>query len=468
MVPSLPCYIQCSTANGVMTDITPTDMYYACFAKMEWDSNGNGSYGEISDSVSLEQDIYVTRLLVGNRQDVEETTSRIILYEKGGNTTNGNNKLLMCGNKLKVYFDNNGQTISDAQLYGDSLFLNYITPYWNGTRIRFYDTGTDFNGGANYSLNASNLQLELSKGYTFSFMDTHGEKIGWWLEDGFYSSNQALMLTNQISMNHDNVGTTQIITSSCLTNAFDHTNLCLSYAFMKNSNSGVLSYTGCSREGFYYGGQRYLGPSDNYNAKFFHFLFTNGTKNYGKIVAAAKSYYMSSCGYYGSYRWIQFGLNPIGDPEMPIFVNPPIYMNNVAVTYQNGQLNINADTDSCTICVTSRDDCGMTFYETISDVSQVSLTLPFNTYNICVSKPGYAPYLMTFSNDHFIQNETFDGVTRIVADSVNIGSDVTTLRPQGPVIVNNGETSITTADGVMIKNDFEVKNGAVFSIEIDN
>lgn len=472
VIPSPLCYIE-YTNYGVIpsqtiSDTTPTDMYYACLAKMDWNSNGNSYWGEVSDSVSLGQDVFVTRLLVGNRQDVENITKRIILYEKGVNATNGNNSLLMCGSQLAVTFTDNGQIVSDAQLYGDILYSNFISPYWNGTRIRLYDTYTDFYGGANYSLDRSHLQIELSKGYPVVFMGAHGLKTAWELETDFYNATDASVLENQYSLNNDQVGTTHIITSSCLTNAFDYTYPCLSYTFMKNPNSGVLSYTGCSRNGLYFRGSHNLGASDQYCGQLFKLLYTDNKKNYGALVAEMKTHFIPECGVYNPKRWVQFGINPIGDPEMPIFVNPPINMNNVVVTYQNGNLNINANTDSCMICVTSKEDCGTTFFEVTTDVSYVSIPLPVNTYNICITKPGYSPYLMTFSNDSYIQDETFDGMTRIVSNNVNIGRNVTTLKPEGPVVINSGETSVSTSNNVTIKNDFEVKLGATFFVKTGN
>ena len=47
------------------------------------------------------------------------------------------------------------------------MYESVIKPYWQGNINRFYDTSTDFEGGANYELNSTNLLNKLNKGYTF-------------------------------------------------------------------------------------------------------------------------------------------------------------------------------------------------------------------------------------------------------------------------------------------------------------
>ena len=52
----------------------------------------------------------------------------------------------------------------------------------------------------------------------------------------------------------------------------------------------------------------------------------------------------------------------------------------------------------------------------------------------------------------------------LMANEVQIGSDVTNTKPTGPVSIDNGSTVIHSSN-VTIKNDFEVKTGAIFEIK---
>ena len=65
----------------------------------------------------------------------------------------------------------------------------------------------------------------------------------------------------------------------------------------------------------------------------------------------------------------------------------------------------------------------------------------------------------------YIQNQTFTESQTINADSVFIGSNVTTLKPQGPVSVDNGTLNINFQDKVIIYDNFKVKNGAQLKIQ---
>lgn len=462
IVPAQGCY---ATSSGHTETNMPTDLYYTSFQTMDWNTNGNTYYGEIEDSVVLGQDIFLSRVPVSNIQETNAFVKRLILYEKGTNTMTGC-RLLMCGNKLGTYFNENGHVRSDAQIYGQYLYTNYIEPYWNHTRKLLYDTMTNFYGGNSYDFTAQNLQTELSQGYPFVFVDTHGSNTTWGMEtEPHYKSTDALSLVNALSTEMDGCGTTHIITSACLTNAFDYTNTCLSEAFIRNPNSGVLTYTGCSRYGWFYKQAKIMGPSNQYNAQFFKTLFTHPTKRYGEIVAAMKAHFYTRSNTNSTYRWLLFGINPIGDPEMPIFTSLPKNFLNVTKSYQNGVLLITTGVENCTICVTSKDDSGMDFFNVVPDTSSTSFYLPTNTYNICITCPGYIPYIETFSNEAYIQNEVFDGDATIISDDIHIGKNITPLKPEGPVTIERGHTTIEHTTGVTIHDSFEVKTGATLLIE---
>lgn len=437
----------------------PTDLFYACFGAMDWDKNGNGIYAQATDKVVLDQNICVTRLPVDNISEVSNYVNRVILYERG-NSTNDNYRLLMCGTKM--YFYTNG--MSDAQYFG-GMMLNYITPYYNGNIVRFYDTYTDIEGG-NHDFNADNLQMELSTDSPILFMSTHGDSVSWEMAQfGEYNTSDALNLENDLSTLLHGAGTTHIITSSCYTNAFDLVDTCLSEAFINNPNSGVLTYLGSSRAGIVYTiPSNTLAPSDFFNAKYLEDLFKNKNKRFGEVVATTKAF-CKAISHTGNYRWLLFSTNPIGDPELPIFTEAPDLFSSTNVSYQNGILSIETGVDSCTICVTSRDDNGNSYFDIALDTSYASFSLPTNIYNICITKAGYAPHVEIFSNTPYVQNDTLNLPATIVADNVSIGSNVTTTKVNGPVTIESGKTTINVNGATIIKNDFKVQNGAELLIE---
>ena len=82
-----------------------------------------------------------------------------------------------------------------------------------------------------------------------------------------------------------------------------------------------------------------------------------------------------------------------------------------------------------------------------------------------VTRPNCFPYRTIFGNEVCLQNEQLSNNLNVLAEKVNIGSNVNPIRPQGPVVVENGSSTISAEFGTTIYSDFEVKLGA--SLEIN-
>lgn len=395
IVPVQYCYYP---GHGLSTEI-PTDLFYACFDKdFSWNANGNNRYGEVADNIDFTPSVFITRVPVRTHADVLSFVNRILSYEKTPimnipDTWNGD--MLMAGYKLSDYVLVPGH--SDTEFLGRKMYDESIAPYWAGTRKLFYDTYTDFAGGASYDMINENLQEQLSKGYSFVDMISHGGPESWLLEyRKQYYAKEASELKNS--------GYSVIVTNSCLTNAFDSSLIydgvnydpCLSEAFIRNYDSGVVAYFGCSREGYYYPNEEELGPSQQYNAAFYKALFsaTPVNKNFGEVVAAAKSAMINSCNYEGAFRRLQFGLNPIGDPETPIYTAKPQYFSNVMVSYSKDGKSFTLDTgiDSCKICYMSKEDNGESTFVVRQNVRRATFDIN-ELSNLCITKQNYIPYV---------------------------------------------------------------------------
>lgn len=376
VVPVRKC--RCNTSSQGK-DLTPTDLYYACFNNdFLWNANGNDVYGEMKDNVGMDPSIFVTRAPVRTAADVKAFVDKVIGYEKTPLEKGWNNNILMAGNYLFTYKENGVTKYDDAERQGDRLYKNYIAPYWNGERKKFYNSGSDF--GADYTLNVENFHEQLSKGYTFVEMISHGKPVSWKLDNGLeYFTTDVEKLENK--------GYTIITTNACETNAFDdyldweskQNDPCLSESFIRSTKSGVVAYLGSSRYGWTSAGAA-LGSSMKYEAAFYEKLLSPSfkDKNFGLVVAAAKQSLVNSCFMYGELRWLQFSINPVGDPEMPIFTAMPKKFGMVGIGQKpgTGDFLINTGVDSCTICVMSIDDEGTAYYDVRRDVASATFTNP--------------------------------------------------------------------------------------------
>ena len=456
----------------------PSDLYYACYdGTFNWDGNDNGEYAEIDDGINICANVYLTRIPAENVHNANVLVNRFINYEKGSGFFENNPKLLLGGTQLAdsldtVKFYVNGIPRSDAEYYGGIFIPNRYKKYWNGSITRFFDTATDFDNGANYDFTSTNLQAQLDSGYTFVNIMTHGYINLINMENLFD------FFTNQNAQAVCNIGNTIFTTSACWTNGFDKQEPCLAVSLMNNENSGIIAYLGCSREGWFDKNNLNLGASDAFNAWFYRFMFANTHllprygldwssvyKRYGYLVTKVKYYRCSTFDKYRPDQWLNLAINPLGDPEMPIYISKPKQLSDVSITFLNDTLSVYCGTDSCNICVMSTADKGETIYYTLENISAGTFNIGDIMCDICITHHDYMPYCLTVKQDTvFIQNEQLTTDITISAQKVRIGSNVTTVKPFGNVDIDKGETIINASGDVVIPNGFNVNSGAEFII----
>ena len=360
----------------------------------------------------------------------------------------------MCGSRLD---DESVDIHSDAEKKGNAFYQYYIQPSWKGRMYRFYDTATDFTGGRNYTLNAQNLKTQLEEGYSFMQMITHGSVTSWKLEEEGNGYNRNYGETQ------NNKAQTIITTIACHTNGFDHCKLtnydpCLSESLIRNPNSGVVAYLGCSREGWDYEGSE-IGTSLKYESVFYKKLFSKlfDTKNFGALVNAAKAAYISSSSKdYNTYRWLQFGLNPIGDPEMPIWISEPKVFDSIHITNENSTICIDARGKTDRICIVDENSHGEDYFRVFEEVSNISLSdIPVES-SICITKTGYIPKQIKMN---ILQNREIVDNNTINKDIILCGSSITSDRKSGPFVIKKGKTTLA-ADMVILGPGTKIEKGA--------
>lgn len=473
-VPTCMCYI--GKYSERIDSITPADSYYSCLGTINWNINNNGFNGEIGDSVSLVPYLNVSRAPVSTVNDAQVFVDRIINYESAPDTANWLDNILMCGTSLGYEINNiwhpyyvNG--ISDTQIWSQRIYNDYIhptsnpnLPSWNGELTRFYDTYSSMSLDDTYDFNITHLQDELAKGYTFADVMTHGDKNLWRMEGNepfsFYSQIQGRVLVNS--------GYTVITTIACNSNAFDHDtpyNKCLSQELFNNSQSGIISYWGTSRENWYYvmnTSNIYLGAL--YDALTYRKLFEDKYHRMGKAVTEVKMSKMSSAlGGYSSDRKIWMSLNLMGDPEMPVYLSKPKVFQNVDIQFVNDNIYTETGVGGFDICFINQADSTDYFIARDIDTSNAIFGRQDGSFDVCITKPGYIPY-STVCDKTFLQNITMMGTKTYETGSAMIGSNVTNKINQGAVVINSGSTTIKVSQGATITKDFEVKLGAEFTI----
>jgi hypothetical protein len=386
VVPIQECYGSCS---GYTDNTMPCDLFYACFDNaFDWNANGNNIVGELDDKVDLNPEIYISRLPIRTIEQITAFVNKLLKYEKQPSTLNYVKKMLFIGTQLWNTW--NGQ--SDAHQWSEKIYNDYIADVWNGTKYRFYDTGTDFTGDASYDLNSSNLQTQINNGYHFLHVATHGSNTIWSMETGSnYNSTNASALQNG--------NASIIVTMACYTNAFDQSSdPCLSEAFIRNSTGACIAYWGSSRYGWGVAAEvSTLFSSFLYDAYFYDQLFkglpASDSYKFAAITTTAKQRLVNSSNSYSSYRWLQYTLNAIGDPEMPIFTDNPLSFSNITISQNGTTVTVNSGGISgCTIALTSS-DAGTSYFEVAKDVSSYTFNNVNVPYCVSVTKHNYIPFV---------------------------------------------------------------------------
>jgi hypothetical protein len=450
VVPVQGCYAKYSSN----IDYTmPCDLFYACFDDtFNWDANNNGVIGETDDSIDMAPEIYISRAPIRTAEHINAFVNKTLAYETNPPIFNYVKNILLTGTNM--FNDPNGAGESDAHWKSEQMYSTYILPYWtNSVKTRFYDSDTDFLGGANYNLTATNLQTVLNNGYHFVHMATHGGQTAWSMETG-----SSYNTTN--AQNETNSKKSIIVTIACNTNAFDDAQYtsdpCLSEAFIRNPNGGGILYWGSSRYGW-------SASSWDFSHLFFQKFFSGELDyKFGAVTASAKSYFISSSLNYSSpKRWLQFSQNSIGDPELSIYTENPLNFTNATVSQLGTTITVNTGgITGCTIALTSM-DLGITYFEVKKNVSSTSFTNVNCPYYVTITKHNYVPY--QYPEDIYIQNETITNDSYISGNNIYVGKNVTTSKPFGDVVItNNANVIFDATENIIFEGGFECEIGSSF------
>jgi len=454
IVPSLPCY---GRVDGYVDKEIPTDLYYACLgAQFDWNRRKNDIYGETNDGITLIPHIFVTRVPVKTRSDVDAFVDKTISYESNPYSGKFLHTMLLSGSELWTGCSKHGRLDAYCQLNDmyDKYIKNAVLKY------TFFDKRL---GETEYPVNVENMQAELSKSYSFISMNCHGNYEAWQL------NNKPKLGFNVLNVEGiNNKGFSIITTSACSTSKFDISAKCLGGKFLTTRQSGVIAYLGSSRYGWGYKKKPHkLGKSLEYEGTFYRNVFKKpgSAYSFGMLVAKTKAAFRAKSGKDGAYRWLQFALNPFGDPEMPLYSLVPNYLNGIDVEKSTNGVRVNVNGELSTVTVMSMADDGKSFYKVVKCSDEYDFECGDMDVSVCVQRPGYVPFVEEVIADClYIQNETFEGDTVINRKRVIMGSDVTSAKEPGEVKFRRGKTVIQAKE-VELRPGTVIELGAEFEIK---
>lgn len=281
--------------SGIRDTDIPSDLYYANFDG-SWDGNDNGVFGEFKDNCDLIPEVHIGRASIDSREEASTFVNKVLAYEK--NPPAGYvKKAVLVG----VDLDDVTRGEREAEMLG----RDYLKGF---SFRRCYQSQKTDPGQVKNAL--------VSHSPHFVYVGAHGNED---LFDagGLFGNKEADELTNSFPFIYTSI--------SCLTNYFDKDSL--SEHFMNNPNGGAVAYWACSREGWYQPRSEGYYYSILMIKDFYNLLFNdpkNLSNHIGEVVSRARTKYVPEAKQDDScFRWLVFGMNLLGDPEMPVWTDTP-------------------------------------------------------------------------------------------------------------------------------------------------
>jgi hypothetical protein len=277
-------------------DTMPADLYYGDLDGT-WNFDGDGSYGEIEDSINLYPDMYVGRAPVSNISQAQKFVEKVLGYEKDPDLSYLE-KALFAADILwsNPYTD---QGIHKNMIEQQSFPLGYTI-----TKL-YHSQGT---------LTPNAVKNALRQGQGLMNHDGHG-----WIDvmsagTGYLRNADFDTLTND-----PYYGICASI--GCWTTAFDFN--CIAESFMNSQHGGGVAFIGNSSYGWGSPGNPGFGYSDRFDSRIFYSLLVEDNAKIGEALSMAKVHFLPFSHEENVYRWHQYQMNLLGDPEMPVWTATP-------------------------------------------------------------------------------------------------------------------------------------------------
>jgi len=278
-------------------DSIPCDLYYSDLDGT-WDLNGNHIYGEVADSVDMWPDVWVGRASVSSHQEAQAWVSKVLTYEKNPPT---DYQLKMLFAAMVLWWD----PYTDSGIGKDMIDDLYVPPRFDPITKLYESRGNE---------SPSSVTAAMNTGQNIINHDGHGwiDAIG--AGTGYLGNSDMDNLTN---------GDRQSILLSigCWTAAIDYD--CIAEHFITNPEGGGVAYIGNSRYGWGSPGNPGYGYSDRFDSHFYKCLFEDDIYRIGATLALDKAFYIPRAQQENVYRWCEYEINLLGDPEMPIWTDTP-------------------------------------------------------------------------------------------------------------------------------------------------
>lgn len=287
-------------------DAIAADLYYADLDG-DWNADGDGTYGETTDAVDLYPDVFVGRAPVEDVVQAQTFVSKVVGYESSPES-GFQVDMLMAAEILWT------SPYTDSGIGLNLIDRESVPPRYDPITKLYQSLGNE---------SPSSVIAALNDGPSHFLHDGHAWYTVMGCGTGYIDRNDAGSLTNGSRL-------PVVYSIGCWPAAFDLDEACIAESFLRNPLGGAVAFVGNNRYGWGAPGNPGYGYSDRFMQRFYDILFNQETQKVGAALAAAKAYYAPLSLSENVYRWHQYEVNLLGDPEMRVWTAAPVEL---AVTH---------------------------------------------------------------------------------------------------------------------------------------
>ncbi len=386
----------CEYEYGDYSDnFIPCDLFYSNLDG-DWNANGNDIYGEVDDGIDMYPDVFVGRASVENASEATAFVNKILTYEK--NAPNGHELDMLFLADILWYdpYTNSGE----GKDYIDSL---YVPDHFDPITKLYMHFGNE---------NYTSVMNALNKGQNIINHDGHAGYTVMVIGEGSLQIPDMDALSNKPKYSI-------LFSIGCWPAAFDHD--CIAEHFITNPNGGGVAFISNSRYGWGSPGNAVYGYSNRFDHQFFKYLFIDNIYHVGNALSTAKSVYVPYSAQKNVYRWCEYQVNLLGDPEMPVWTDTPhtlIIHHPDELPLGNTFCSITATDGSqpvkgALVCLMQNSDVyetGMTGLD--GSVSfEFTASTPVNDIQLTVTAQNFIPYegtISLFTDEPYVQISSYE------------------------------------------------------------
>ena len=297
--------------GGGSTEFPPVDYYWADLNDTgvggvdQWDSNGNGVWGEYNiDNVSYYPSIFTGRASVNTSDEAATFVNKVLLYEQ----VSLYDRFTTSPREMRIGYSTEQLWPGCYGSVGAEIIAGYVPSGWHHDK-RYESQGTN-------SWSATNAMFNNQRHHIY--VAAHGSPTSFSVPGGSYTNSDILNLTNISSG-----GLPAIWNSiSCLIGHLDSYE-CMLDAWTANPNGGGFGAAN-ARYGWGTPSSPGNGPSEILCQKIYHSHFLGGQNTLGAMHFMGRFTLCPPSGEYGEYdHWCIMNYNLFGCPELPLWTVSP-------------------------------------------------------------------------------------------------------------------------------------------------